>query len=254
MVNIQVFRPFYSFSRDFLKNYFSRMFNNEFKELDVKIDLQINKNQINFTIEGEDWEIVNNYINKKFIIEKNILNIEKNSIYKGFLNSIGDFGYGIYVDIGIRQKLKKDVLIPLFNLRKNFFSEKKIPLRTITEKLGFINNLPISIETIDVNSTEYKILGNLSNLEIEKYSRWIQNNNEILLFCGATLTKIQKTFQKMNLNKYLVNIDNLDFFEHAVILEEGTTAKGILAKIGKHFKNDISLLNPSKVRRLIDSP
>ena len=253
MVNIQVYRPFYSFSRVFLKKYFSRIIENEFKELDVNVELELKKNQISFNIQGEDWEIVKNFINQKFVILKNIKDIQKDSHFKGFLNSVGDFVYGIYVDIGIRKQIKKYVLIPLYKLRENFFLGNKVSLRYISKNLGLLNNLAVKIKIIDVNLDENKILGNLDLSEIEKYNRWIKNNNEILLFCGVTLTKIQKIFQSMNINKYLVNIDNLDFFEHAVILEEGTTAKGILAKIGKHFKNDISLLSPKNVRALIDS-
>ncbi|MHA1798685.1 MAG: DUF2110 family protein [Candidatus Helarchaeota archaeon] len=253
MVNIEIFRPFYSFSREFLKNYFSRLLKNTFKDLDVEFNLSLVKNGLQLAIEGEDWEVVKNSINQIFVSVKNINDIKKNSIYKGYLNSVGEFGYGIYVDIGIRRHLKKDVLIPLFLLRKNLFLNKKFSLRNISNILGFMNNLPINIEIVEVNIQENKILGNLSIEELEKYSNWIKNDNEILLFCGVTLTKIQKTFKELNINRFLLDIKNLDFFEHAVILEEGTSAKGILAKVGKYFKNDISLLNPAKVRNFIDS-
>lgn len=253
MVTIEVFRPLYSFSKSFLKNYFNKLVTNEFKELDVTINLKLEKNKIIFSVDGEDWEIVKNFISQKFVVIKNINEVKKGMSFNGFLNSVGNFGYGNYVDIGIRKFIKKDLLIPLFNLRKNFFSNKKIPLRSINNYLGFIDNLAVKVEVLDIDYDENKIMGNFTSDLIDQYNNWIRNDNEILIFCGVTLTKIQKTFKELEANKYLKDLIILDNFEHAVILEDGTTAKGILAKVGKHFKNEISLLNPVKVRESIGS-
>jgi len=254
MVKLEVFRPLYSFSRSFLKNYFTKIVINEFKELEVSISLKLEKNKIEFLVEGEDWEIVKNFINQKFVVFKNLKEIKKGMVYKGFLNSVGNFGYGNYADIGIRKYIKKDLLIPLHILRKDFFSDKKIPLRSINNYLGLIDNLAVNVEVIDIDHVENKILGKFSTDSIEQYKNWINNDNEVLIFCGVTLTKIQKTFKEFDSSKYLKDLIILDNFEHAVVLEDGTTAKGILAKIGKHFKNEITLLSPAKVRKSIESP
>jgi len=207
------------------------------KDLNVKI-LKLEKaekNWIKVVLNGEDAEAAKNYLAKEFYTTTLINQLKKGDIIKGKLVDVEEYGYGVYVDIGIIDPHPKDALIPLYVLRRQLAKGHIVSTRQIVKKYAFMNNLPLEVKIRDIDESLGTIEAELSESQVKKYKKWIKQEVDRILVCGATRQMIRKAIIRSGHLRDILNIERLGLLEHAVVCKPGTTAQGLIAEIGKYL-------------------
>ena len=140
------------------------------KDLNVKIlkSERAEKNWIKVVLNGEDAEAAKNYLAKEFYTTTLINQLKKGDIIKGKLVDVEEYGYGVYVDIGIIDPHPKDALIPLYVLRRQLAKGHIVSTRQIIKKYAFMNNLPLEVKIRDIDESLGTIEAELSESQIKK--------------------------------------------------------------------------------------
>lgn len=226
-------------------------------DLDVKIDkLEFRlDDRIKITLKGSNKDecVFVAHILQEItgrVIDAN--NIPKNTPLVGQFTSINSVGFGIFVDIGIVGP-QKEVLIPLFRLRRQLVKEMKLSTKEIIRLYGFMNHLPVEIEITKITYEKKgkpKLEGQLSENFLEKIREMVNDGWETIFTTGASRQLVKKTLAKRGHTIDVIQIDRLGPMEAAVRCKPGTTAAGLIAHIGKFLPNcRMTTFIPEKVAR-----
>jgi len=225
------------------------------RDLNVKI-VRIEKDVkgwIKITLNGEDTEAAKNYLTKEFYSTVLINQLKNGDIRKGKLIDVEKYGYGIYIDIGVISPHPKDALIPLYVLRRQLANNHKVSTRQIIKKYAFMNNLPLEVKIIDVDERFDTIEVELSENQIKKYKKWINQELDRIIICGATRQMIRKAIIKSGHLQDILSIERLGLLEHTVVCKPGTTAQGLIAEIGKYLpKIPMKAFKPKEVKKWLE--
>jgi hypothetical protein len=204
-------------------------------------------------IGGRDEEFVKNYLIGEFGTIMEIDSLSPGQILRGRLRNPDTVNFGIFIDCGIENP-EKDVLYPLFEMRKQLCDGKKISKRQLVNVYGFFEHLPVYIEITKVNKAKQEIECRLAQKTVERIREWIDDDFEMLFSSGQTRKRIKKAIKYTKHYPDYIVIERLGFLETVVFLKKGTSAPGILADIGPHLKNTkFSMFRPIKIKELLQS-
>ncbi len=207
--------------------------------LDARIvDVSIADNKRNYVkvvIEGEDAEVAANYLRMEYQSIKSFDEISEGDVLRGRIIDSEEFGYGIYVDIGVVKPVPKDALLPLYKLRKQLVASAKVPLRQISQKFALIDNLPVEIKIVDINNVNMEIEAEISENQLKTIKRWVRSGLERVIVCGAPRQTVRKAIIRTGHLRDIIRIERLGLLEHAIVCKRGTTAPGIIAEIGNEL-------------------
>lgn len=181
--------------------------------------------------------------------------LKRGMIVRGFMRDVGKVGFGIFVDIGISSP-DKEVLIPLFELRRQLGNDQTLSVKEIIQKYGFTENFPVDVEITryneNLNFTEpnERIEGIFASQFIGRIKTLVQKGNDIVFTSGVARQKIKKTLAIRGHTIDILEVQRLGPMETAIICKEGTFAPGILAHIGPDLAMcKLSAFVPAKVKR-----
>lgn len=202
-------------------------------ELDVYINYITTdkRGHISLKIKGEDEEFVYNIISKKFELIPTFQELKQKTTRSGYLIDVGKIGYGLYVDIGIKNPINLDALIPLHRLREQTLMPKR-SVKFISKSLVFVEYLPLDIEITSVNQIKQEIEAQLAPSALTRINRWIKDDHERLLVFGIPERLLKNTLAKTNHIQDIYEFEKLGPFEHALRCKRSTHASGIIAAIG----------------------
>ncbi|WP_457557147.1 DUF2110 family protein [Candidatus Harpocratesius sp.] len=227
------------------------------KDLDViieKLEFRVD-DRINITLSGSNREELTfvSHILKEItgqVINAN--NIPKNTPLMGQLTSVGKVGFGLFVDVGIEGP-SKEVLIPLFRLRRQLARSTKLSTHQLIHLYGLMNHLPVEIEITKITYEKKgkpKVEGQFSETFIENLQTLVDDGMETIFTAGTSRQTVKKTLAKRGHTIDVVQIDRLGPMETAVRCKPGTTAAGLIAHIGKFLPNCVmSVFNPDRVKK-----
>lgn len=228
---------------------------NLLEDLNVKI-LKIEKDVkewIKLVLNGEDAEAAKNYLAKELYSAVLINQLKNGDIRKGKLVDVEKYGYGIYIDIGVVSPRPKDALIPLYVLRRQLANNHKVSTRQIIKKYAFIDNLPLEVKITDVDERFDTIEVELSEKQVEKYKKWINQGLDRIIICGATRQMVRKAIIKSGHLQDILSIERLGLLEHTVVCKPGTTAQGLIAEIGKYLpKIPMKAFKPKEIKEWLE--
>jgi len=245
---IYSYDPNFNFNPLFYK--YLQMLFTEIGDLDVNIEIKTFRkqdNRLEIKIEGPDEEFVKNLLkqNKGSINRYN--DIHKRDIFKGYLIDVKKVGFGIFVDCGIRYPTT-DVLINLHSLRTQLCQGKKISLRKIVDKFGFIENFPMYIKIEEILRNEKNIRGLIANDTLKMINNWFFDKLERVFVSGSTRAQVKKALAKTGHSQDVITIKKLGFLENIILLKKGTNAPGIIAHIGKKLEfSKLSAIRPEQI-------
>ena len=127
MKKLKLLTKIYS-SKKQVFSHIQREIDEQIKDLNVTItSIVLDDDEfVTIALEGKDEVAASNYIASIFGESKKLGEVKEGDIVKGYICSSGKVGFGIFVDIGIKNPYQIDVLIPLFILRKQLVDDKKI--------------------------------------------------------------------------------------------------------------------------------
>ena len=247
----------YNVPEENLKKSIEFILKNEFSELDVQIK-KISFSEENLAeihVEGEDEEIVANFIHNQYGAEYNISEIVENKSYFGRIRKTESVNFGLFIDMGVYISEERiDALYPLYEIRKQLVKNRKISLKKIVHSFGFIENLPLIFEV-----TEKRVIGRKLRVKLTKESLdWLlkpfEEENEALIITGATTKMIKDALKKTNHSQDIEIIERIGFLEHRLICKKNTRADGIIPEIGYLLgEAKIAAQSPGRLKRLLST-
>ncbi len=228
----KIYGPFKQNTYQQLSQYLSKISSDI--EVDVKLKGLTERGWVQIEVSGEDEAFFSRYLEKKFgrTYEK-LEELNDNSIIQGRVINSGDFGFGLFVDIGITSPKTIDCLIPLYVLRKQMFGSKLIPIRKIINKFCLHDFLPLEIKIVGVDTTSLNIRAKLSDRQVTNYINWMKTDLNRVIILGAPYNQVIKALKKTEVSFDSVEVQSLGLLEHVIVCMEGTDGPGIISLIGK---------------------
>lgn len=227
----------YGTYRNALIGAFQKELHRHFSELDIRINriTTDSRDHITLEIEGEDEEFVYNILANEFGIVSTLQDLLSKTIRFGYLIDVGKIGYGLYIDIGIKNSKYLDPLIPLHRLRKQTLMHG-CSVRHISKALVFVEYLPLEVEIIDIDQINQKIEAQLALSTITRIDKWIEDDHERLLVFGVPERLLRNILVKSNHMQDIYDFERLSKFEYSLRCKRSTHASGIIAAIGPKLK------------------
>jgi len=202
---------------------------------------------------GKDEQFVKNFLIKEFGTTYDFEYLKKGQIVRGRLRDPETVNFGIFVDCGIEDPAK-DVLFPLFEMRRQLCNGKKLSKRQLVKAYGFFENMPLYFEISNIHKGNQKIECKLAQESLDMIQTWISDEFEMLFSSGEPRKRIKKAIKYTRHYPDYIVIERMGFLETIVFLKKGTSAPGILADIGPHLKNtQFSMFRPLNVKALLSS-
>lgn len=225
-------------------------------ELDVSIS-SIMFDEYGFvTIEltGEDEVAGVNYLTHIFGKTQDLGEIKKGNIVKGYVCSSGKVGFGIFVDIGIKEPYMTDALLPLYNIREQLFQGQKIPVKKAINLYSLVDNFPLEIEIIEVSIGLKKIEAQLSENQLELFQQWIEEGLDRLIIIGALEKEITIALERSKHVDDIIAIEKLGWMEFSLTCKFNTSAKGLIPEIGRLLpKAKFEIFSPGAIKKALNN-
>ncbi|NHK32191.1 MAG: DUF2110 family protein [Asgard group archaeon] len=226
------------------------------KELDVSISSIIFDENGLITVEltGEDEVAAVNYLTHLYGKAQDLGEIKVGDIVKGYVCSSGKVGFGVFVDIGIKEPYMTDALLPLFNLRKQLFQGQKLPVKKIITLYSLIDNFPLEIQINEVSIGLKKIEAQFSENQLELFERWIEEGLDRLIIIGALEKEITRALERSKHSDDIIAIEKLGWLEFSLTCKFNTSAKGLIPEIGRLLpKATFEILSPGAIKKALKS-
>ena len=231
-------------------------FRKEISFLSTELDICINRittdrrGHIKLEITGADEEFLSNIIEKEFGLVSAFQDLTTNTAKSGYLIDVGKIGYGLYVDIGIKNPRYIDSLIPLHRLREQV-KMLNHSVRYISKALMLVEHLPVEIEITDIDRVNQKIEAQFTPRIITRINSWIKDDHERLLVFGVPESLLKSILTKTNHIQDIYEFERLGKFEHALRCKRSTHASGIIAAIGPKLRGvPMHLVIPHEMEEL----
>ena len=202
-------------------------------------------------LEGEDEEVAYNLLKRNYGTACSLKELKEGDIRKGKLLQTGKYGYGLYLDIGIKSEDRLDAFIPLHSIRRQLANNEKIPLKQIIYACGLLDNFTLEVKIDEINSKEKKIQASLSAEQLLTFRTWFKDDLERLIISGVTRKHLKKFISETGHAQDILAIERNGLLEQVVVCKQGTNAPGLLAEIGPFLSEAaISLFIPENAKTI----
>jgi len=217
-------------------------------ELDLtRVELDADRRgHVVVSVAGQDAEFVVNLLAQEYGKAPDIHEIVPESRYLGQLVDVGKVGYGLYIDLGLKEP-RIDALIPLHHLREQLKMQGQ-SLRKIAKNLILVDNLPAEIIVTEIHLDEEQIEAVFASSFLQRFDDWLNDDHERLLVFGANQQMIETALRKSGHEEDIYKIEKLGFFEFSLQCKRSTRASGILSAIGPKLRGvPMHLFIPTEV-------
>ena len=227
----------------------------EFENLDLDFKLlgaPVNK-WVQVSLSGEDEVIATNYINNEIgTCPISIKKVEEDSVLKGYVTKIDSEEDNLVVDVGIFEPTVIQATIPSTILGTELVNGKQLGLNQICKTFGLQRNSPLSIKIIGSSLEENYLKAELSAAQVDKTRSWKDSLLDRLIVLGATRQELESVLERTRLNRDIIDVERLGFFEYALTCKLGTDATGVIPRIGRYMRNaQFAVFNSKKLYELI---
>ena len=234
---------------DLLKSEFENL------DLDAKVLGAPANGWVQVSLSGEDEAVAANYVGKEMgTCPVSVKKVEKSSILKGYVTELDTANGLVKVDVGIFEPKVYLATIPLSVLQAQLADGKKVDLKKIAEAYSLRERLPLTVKVVDLPSQDNgeRLSAELSSEQIEKTHLWQQSLLDRLIVLGTTAADIDQTLQRTGLNRDVIDVERLGFFEFALTCKFGTDAAGLIPRLGRYMRGAVFVVfNPRRLSGLI---
>ena len=220
---------------------------NQYEELDVdaKIAAHPVYKWVQASIEGEDEAVAAAFARKEIgVCHENLGSVEENVVLKGYVSKVDESGGQLVVDVGVFEPKAVNAIVSLQTLRTQFSAGKEASVKKIAEAYGIAAGLPISVR---VTSKEDDCLkAELSPEQVEKLRGWRQSLLDRLIILRANRELVTATLERTRLDRDVIDVEQLGFFEFALTCKLGTDARGLVPRLGRYMRNAVFVVFNAK--------
>jgi hypothetical protein len=208
---------------------------NQAKGLDVESEFSVEGYWLQIRAKGEDADAFLNLVKQEYgetPISRS--NLEKWDIVNGFVTGAGRIGYGVYVDIGIREPAPKDALFPLHRMRAQLAEGEPKSAREILDTNALVDYVPIKMVVTDLDGENISV--ELDDESRELLVSWRKYPFDRVIVVGADKTLVENAVRTSGLQGDIVKVESLSLFVQSILCKIGTDAPGVIAKIGSRLR------------------
>ena len=216
--------------------------------LKVESDFALEGQWLRVRARGEDTEAFLNLL-REDLGEAPVSrrNLERWDIVKGFVAGAGRIGYGVYLDIGIREPNPKDALFPLHRMRAQIADGQTLSAREILDQNAFVDYVPFKVAVTELDGENISV--ELEDQTRERICSWKKSPFDRVIVVGADKSQVENSIRASGLQGDIIEVDSLALFVQCLVCKIGTDAPGVIAKIGHSLRGMAlkSYLTPTKL-------
>ncbi len=184
---------------------------------------------------GEDAETFLNLLKEKFG-EAPVLRskVERWDVRKGFITGSGRVGFGVYVDIGILEPIRKDALYPLHRMRAQLSDGALKSSREILQENGFLDYFPVDVIVTELQGENVTV--ELADRSRDQFLWWKKLLFDRVIAAGIDRDYAEKIVQSANLGLDVIRIETLSLLVQCLVCKFDTDAPGVISKIGNRLR------------------
>ena len=184
---------------------------------------------------GEDAETFLNLLKEKFG-EAPVLRskVERWDVCRGFITGSGRVGFGVYVDIGILEPMRKDALYPLHRMRAQLSDGAAQSSRDILQEAGLSDYFPVNVIVTELQRENATV--ELADSTRDQLLLWRKLLFDRVIAAGIDRDYAEKIVQWANLGLDVIKIETLSLLVQCLVCKLDTDAPGVIAKIGSRLR------------------
>ncbi|WP_088335657.1 DUF2110 family protein [Methanopyrus sp. KOL6] len=198
-------------------------------------------------IRGPEVEEAVEEIVEEFDTVRSLFDVSPGDIIYGRIVDLYRVGYGVYVDIGVVGPEVVDALVPLYRLREQLLDGEKASIRDIGRSFGFVENMPLEVEIVEVNEERGEIEAKLTDEQVEYLLEMAADHYDRMIVAGVTRKRLQRILNRAGFGRRVIRIERWGLLESEVVFDEGVDAPGVLAKVGPYLRGcEVELIYDDK--------
>ena len=212
-----------------------KILSKEAKGLQVKYEISAPQQWLEVRARGDDAEAFLNLLTEKYgeaPVERS--KVERWDVRRGFITGAGRVGFGVYVDLGVVDPVRKDALYPLHRMRAQLSDGSTRPSRDILAENALTDYFPVDVIVSEVEGE--KIGVELSDRTRDLLQQWKRLLFDRVIAVGIDGDYAEKIVNSANLGLDIIKIETLSMFVQCLVCKFDTDAPGIVAKIGSRLR------------------
>lgn len=191
-----------------------------------------NNEWIKLNITGDDEIIAMNLLKREIgLAPVSVENVERFSVIRGRIVALSQSQMTISVDIGVLSPKPIYAVVSLKRLQGQLMNGRKLALRKIAALCGIMDGLPFEVRILKAGPDLFH--AELTEKQIGLFRGWIDMRVDRLIVLGASRQRVESAIRKARLKRDVIGVEPLGILEQNVICKLGTTAEGLVPKIGR---------------------
>ncbi|MDH5448337.1 MAG: DUF2110 family protein [Candidatus Bathyarchaeota archaeon] len=202
-------------------------------------------------ISGEDEKVAVRFLERELgLAPITIRSVKRFSVLRGKVVFSGWSRMKISVDVGVFSPKPIYVFVPLRCLQGQLVDGRKFALERVAELFGLADGFPLEVRVVKAGADGFE--AELTENQLELYSRWIDSRVDRLVVLGALGERVREAVRRARLKRDVLGVESLDFLEHVVVCNLGTDARGLVPKLGRRlFKARFVRFSPFRVLEFV---
>ena len=197
-------------------------------------------------ISGEDSEILAELIANEYgLAHTDLREIEAPGVYESIIT--GSSAKGLEFDVGLEPPGHVNSSVPASHLIAQLGDGKNIQCREIIEDYCLFPGVRLSVRL--TRKTDNEIEAWLSDLQIERLSRWITSGLDRIEAFDCYRQEVEAAILKANLSRDVISADRITLTVQSIKCKLGTDAVGLIPKLGSVLKRQ--KLRPFIPKRIV---
>jgi hypothetical protein len=184
---------------------------------------------------GDDAEAFINLLREKYgeaPVESS--KVERWDVRRGFITGSGRVGFGVYVDLGIVEPVRKDALYPLHRMRAQLADGTVKPARDILFENALVDYFPVDVVVSEIVGD--KVTVELADRTRDQFQQWKKLLFDRVIVIGIDRDYAERIVKTANLGFDIIKIETLSLLVQCLVCKFDTDAPGIVAKLGNRLR------------------
>jgi hypothetical protein len=160
--------------------------------------------------------------------------IERWDVRKGFIIGSGRVGFGVYVDLGIVEPVRKDALYPLHRMRAQLADGTMKSARDILFENALADYFPVDVVVTEIVGDKMTV--ELADRTRDQLQQWKKLIFDRVIAIGIDRDYAEKIVKTSNMGYDIIKIETLSLLVQCLVCKFDTDAPGIVAKLGRHLR------------------
>ena len=203
----------------------------------LRVDWEVSAPQqwLQIRARGEDAEAFINLLQEKYG-EAPVQNskIERWDVRRGFITGSGRVGFGVYVDLGIVEPVRKDALYPLHRMRAQLADGALKSARDILFENALVDYFPVDVVVSEIVGE--KITVEFADQTRDQFQQWKKLLFDRVIAIGIDRDYAENMVRTANLGFDIIKIETLSLLVQCLVCKFDTDAPGIVAKLGRRLR------------------